>query len=252
MTKALAGKHALIVGASDGIGKACALTLAANGADVFISSRRKAQSESVVNEIISAGGKARYYQADVTSSQQIQQLVEHVVAQTGGLDIAVNNAGIEGTPFTNTVDYEENVFDAVIDTNLKGVWRCMKYQIPHIRSGGVIINMSSIAGIKANEMMGCAYTASKHAVIGMTKTAAREFAHAGIRVNAICPGVIETDIANRSFLSDENTKRKVLKMHPIGRFGTTQEVADAVLWMASDQSSFMTGHALVLDGGASC
>jgi NAD(P)-dependent dehydrogenase (short-subunit alcohol dehydrogenase family) len=118
--------------------------------------------------------------------------------------------------------------------------------------GGVIINMSSIAGLGANEMMGSAYTASKHGIIGMTKTAAREYAAVGIRINAICPGVIDTDIAERSFMSDERIARKVLKMHPLGRLGRVEEVADAVAWMASGQSSFMTGHALILDGGASC
>ena len=144
------------------------------------------------------------------------------------------------------------MFDAVIDTNLKGVWRCMKYELPDMAEAGVIINMSSIAGLGANEMMGSAYTASKHGIIGMTKTAAREYAAVGIRINAICPGVIDTDIAERSFMSDERIARKVLKMHPLGRLGRVEEVADAVAWMASGQSSFMTGHALILDGGASC
>jgi NAD(P)-dependent dehydrogenase (short-subunit alcohol dehydrogenase family) len=128
----------------------------------------------------------------------------------------------------------------------------MKFQIPVLSEGGVIVNMASIAGFRANEMMGCAYTASKHAIIGMTKTAAREYAAKDIRVNALCPGVIETDIAQRSLLHDETVKRRVLKMHPIGRLGTVAEVADAALWLASDQSSFMTGHALVLDGGVTC
>ena len=128
----------------------------------------------------------------------------------------------------------------------------MKYELPDMAEAGVIINMSSIAGLGANEMMGSAYTASKHGIIGMTKTAAREYAAVGIRINAICPGVIDTDIAERSVMSDERIARKVLKMHPLGRLGRVEEVADAVAWMASGQSSFMTGHALILDGGASC
>ena len=249
MSASLEGKHALVVGASSGIGKAIALRLAGEGAKIVVAARRREQGESVVADIQSAGGKAVYLSADVTSSTSIATLIEKAVAMFGPLEIAVNNAGIEGSTFVATADYDEDTFDAVIDTNLKGVWRCMKYQIPALSAGGVIVNMASIAGLGANEMMGCAYTASKHAIIGMTKTAAREYAAQGIRFNALCPGVIETEIAARSLLHDETLKRRVLKMHPIGRLGTVEEVADAVVWMVSDQSSFMTGHALVLDGG---
>ena len=252
MAADLQGKHALVVGASSGIGSAIALQLAHSGASVVVAARRKEEAEAVVAEICASGGLACYLPVDVGNTAAVQSLIEAAVAAYGPLHIAVNNAGIEGTPFVPTADYDETVFDAVIDTNLKGVWRCMKYEIPQMVEGGVIINMSSIAGLGANEMMGCAYTASKHAIIGMTKTAAREYADKGIRVNAICPGVITTDIAKRSFLQDKSVARKVLKMHPLGRFGTAQEVADAVLWLGSDQSAFMTGHALVLDGGASC
>jgi NAD(P)-dependent dehydrogenase (short-subunit alcohol dehydrogenase family) len=252
MAADLQGKHALVVGASSGIGRAIALQLAHSGASVVVAARRKEEAEAVVAEICASGGSACYLPVDVGNTAAVQSLIEGAVAAYGPLHIAVNNAGIEGTPFVPTADYDETVFDAVIDTNLKGVWRCMKYEIPQMAEGGVIINMSSIAGLGANEMMGCAYTASKHAIIGMTKTAAREYAGKSIRVNAICPGVITTDIAKRSFLQDESVARKVLKMHPLGRFGTAQEVADAVLWLGSDQSAFMTGHALVLDGGASC
>jgi NAD(P)-dependent dehydrogenase (short-subunit alcohol dehydrogenase family) len=245
----LQGKHALVVGASSGIGKAIALALAGAGARVVVAARRAELGRALVAEITDAGGKALFLSADVTSTADVEGLVRRAVASFGPLDIVVNNAGMEGTTFVPTADYDEDVFDAVIETNLKGVWRCMKYQIPQMNEGGVIINMASIAGLGANEMMGCAYTASKHAIIGMTKTAAREYAARGIRINAICPGVIDTDIARRSLMSDEKLARKVLKMHPIGRFGTVDEVANAALWMASDQSTFMTGHALVLDGG---
>lgn len=252
MTDLLQGKHTLVVGASSGIGRAIALRLAEAGASVTVAARREQEAQSVVGEIEQAGGNATFCAADVTSTVSIKHLVAAAVERFGPIHAAVNNAGIEGTPFVATADYEESVFDAVIDTNLKGVWRCMKYEIPHMASNSAIINMSSIAGLGANEMMGCAYTASKHAIIGMTKTAAREYASQGIRFNAICPGVINTDIAQRSFMKDERVARKVLKMHPLGRLGTLEEVADAALWLASGQSSFMTGHALVLDGGASC
>lgn len=252
MAGSLHDKHALVVGASSGIGRAIALRLAAEGARVVVAARREKEAAQVVAEIIDVGGIACFLAVDVGHSETVKSLLETAVAVYGQLHIAVNNAGIEGTPFVRTADYEEGIFDAVIDTNLKGVWRCMKYEIPRMVEGGAIINMSSIAGLGANEMMGCAYTASKHAIIGMTKTAAREYAASGIRVNAICPGVIATNIAQRSFLHDEKVARRVLKMHPVGRLGTPEEVADAVVWMACDASSFMTGHALVLDGGASC
>ena len=247
----LQGKHALVVGASSGIGTAIAKRLATEGATVVIAARRVAQTEAVCADIVRAGGRAIFEQVDVTDTDSVQALVRAAVARHGPLDIAVNNAGIEGTPFVPTADYDEAVFDAVIDTNLKGVWRCMKYEIPDMAEGGAIINMSSIAGLGANEMMGCAYTASKHAINGMTKTAAREYAGRGIRINAICPGVIDTDIARRSFMQDPQLARKVLKMHPLGRLGTADEVADTALFLASAQSAFMTGHTLVLDGGVS-
>jgi NAD(P)-dependent dehydrogenase (short-subunit alcohol dehydrogenase family) len=252
MSGLLQEQHALVVGASSGIGRAIALRLAEEGARVVVAARRGKEAGAVVAAIIENGGTACFQAVDVGSTDAVETLIEAAVAQYGPLDVAVNNAGIEGTPFVATADYDEDVFDAVIDTNLKGVWRCMKYEIPHMAEGGAIINMSSIAGLGANEMMGCAYTASKHAIIGMTRTAAREYAGRGIRINAICPGVIATDIAERSFLRDEQVARKVLKMHPLGRLGTPGEVADAVLWMACGQSAFMTGHALILDGGASC
>lgn len=250
MAGLLEGKTALVVGASSGIGAAIARRFGAEGARVAVAARREKEAGEVVSDIIAGGGTASFHRVDVGNAGAVMALLDDVASRCGDLHVAVNNAGIEGTPFVPTADYDEAVFDAVIDTNLKGVWRCMKYEIPRMAEDGVIINMSSIAGLGANEMMGCAYTASKHGIIGLTKTAAREYAAQGIRINAICPGVITTDIAQRSFMQDDRIARRVLKMHPIGRLGSPGEVADAALWMASDQSSFMTGHALVLDGGA--
>lgn len=249
MSGSLAGRHALVVGASSGIGRAIAQRLAAEGACVSVAARRAALGAEVVEAINKAGGEAHFYEADVRATASVRALVDAAVARSGALHIAVNNAGVEGTPFTPTADYDETVFADVIDTNLNGVWRCMKYEIPAMTQGGSIINMSSIAGLGANEMMGCAYTASKHAINGMTKTAAREYAPQGLRINAICPGVIDTDIARRSFMQDEKLARRVLKMHPLGRLGTVEEVADTALFLAGDASAFMTGHMLVLDGG---
>ncbi len=245
----LSGRIALVVGASSGIGKAIAIKLASHGAKVVVASRRQAEGEKVIAEITALGGEAVFIAADVTSTDSIKNLLAQTASVYGGLDIAVNNAGIEGSTFVPTADYDEETFEAVISTNVTGVWRCMKYQIPQLKDHGVIINMSSIAGLRGNEMMGSAYAASKHAIIGLTKTAAREYAAQGIRINAVCPGVIKTEIAERSLLHDEKLKRRVEKLHPIGRLGTVDEVAESVLWLASDQSSFMTGHAMVLDGG---
>lgn len=243
------GQHALVVGASSGIGAAVALGLAAEGARVTLAARREAQGEKLVGEITAAGGEATFLAVDVNDTQQVASLVERAVANYGELHTCVNNAGIEGSCFVPTADYEETVFDQVIATNLKGTWLCMKYQLPAMADNGTIINVSSVAGLGANEMMGCAYTASKHGIIGLTRTAAREYAGRGIRINAVCPGVIETEIADRSLLRDEKMRSRITRMHPLGRLGTPEEVADAVLWMASERSSFMTGHALVLDGG---
>lgn len=252
MESLLAGKRALVVGGSSGIGRCIAQALAGAGAEVVVAARREAQCAEVVAAILASGGVARALVVDVTDTASVEHLLHAALPADTQLDIAVNNAGIEGTPMVPTADYDEAVFDRVIETNVKGVWRCMKSEIPHMGEGGVIVNMSSIAGLRANEFMGCAYAASKHAVVGMTKTAAREYAGLGIRINAICPGVITTAMAQRSFLDDPDLTRKVARMHPLGRLGTPEEVADAVLWMVSERASFMTGHALVLDGGVSC
>jgi NAD(P)-dependent dehydrogenase (short-subunit alcohol dehydrogenase family) len=169
----------------------------------------------------------------------------------GGLDYAFNNAGIEGTPLVSTTNYDEGTWDQVIDINLKGVWLCMKYEIlPMLKRGrGAIVNMSSVAGLRGGRAMGVAYFASKHGVIGLTKTSALEFALQGIRINAVCPAWIETAMANRVFFYDEVIGKQAPETLPIGRIGKPEEVAAAVLWLCSDAASFVTGHALPIDGG---
>ena len=176
-------------------------------------------------------------------------MVRKTVEKFGRLDVAFNNAGIEGAWVPIAEQLEED-FDRVIDINVKGVWLCLKYQIQQMLkqgTGGAIVNMSSVAGLMGSAGA-AAYVASKHAVIGLTKTAALENALKGIRVNAVCPAVIETPMADRIF-GAPTVNKAVLALHPIGRFGTSLEVAEAVLWMCSSKSSFMTGHYLVLDGG---
>jgi NAD(P)-dependent dehydrogenase (short-subunit alcohol dehydrogenase family) len=162
----------------------------------------------------------------------------------------VNNAGIEGTPFTPAAEYEEEIWDKVIDINLKSVWLCMKYEIPEMlkRGKGAIVNISSVAGLKGGRM-GVAYHASKHGVIGLTKTAALEYAAQGVRINAVCPAVVETAMADRTFFYDKDITERTLAMHPMGRFGRPEEVASTVLWLCSESASFVTGHTHAVDGG---
>jgi NAD(P)-dependent dehydrogenase (short-subunit alcohol dehydrogenase family) len=168
----------------------------------------------------------------------------------GGIDIAVNNAGIEGTPDVKTADYEENVWDDVIAINLKGVWLSMKFQLPEMqkRGKGAIVNVASLAGLQGGGA-GIGYHAAKFGVVGMTKATALEYAKDNIRVNAVCPAVIETPMADRAFDTTEK-RNKAIAMHPVGRLGTTKEVVDTICWLASDEASFVTGTALAVDGGA--
>ena len=177
-------------------------------------------------------------------------MIKEGVKHFGSLDIAVNNAGIEGTPGVKTADYDESVWDDVIAINLKGVWISMKYQIPEMqkRGKGVIINVSSLAGLQAGGA-GIGYHASKFGVVGMTKATALEYAEENIRVNAVCPAVIETPMADRAFDTEKKLKNAIA-MHPLGRLGTAKEVANAICWLASDEASFVTGTALAIDGGA--
>jgi len=175
--------------------------------------------------------------------------VEKTVEKFGRLDVAFNNAGIEGK-WTPIVELPEEIFDQVTAINVKGVWLCLKYEMQQMLKqggGGAIVNMSSVAGLMGNAGSS-AYVASKHAVIGLSRTAALEVAAHGIRVNTICPAVIVTAMAERAF-GDLEANKRLLAMHPIGRFGQPMDIAEAVLWMCSDKSSFMTGHEVVLDGG---
>jgi NAD(P)-dependent dehydrogenase (short-subunit alcohol dehydrogenase family) len=251
MSKCLEGKVAIITGGNSGIGKAAALLFAAEGAKTVVTARRVEEGEQVVKEIVEAGGEAVFIATDVSKSGEVKALVEAVVSLYGKIDCLFNNAGISGTPGTPVVDLDEEEWDQVIDINLKGVWLGMKYVIPVMISngGGAIVNMSSIYGLISSHIQMPAYTASKHGVIGLSKSAARDYATDNIRVNTICPAYIHTPMVDLAVEENPALGDQVLSLHPIGRLGTVEEIAEAVLWLSCDKSSFVTGHSLAADGG---
>jgi len=246
----MSSKVVLVTGGNAGIGRAASLAFGAAGARVVVAARREAEGTATVNAIRASGGEATFVPADVSVRADVDAMMQAAVAAYGGLDCAFNNAGILGSSWIKTVDIEEDVWDRVMAVNLKGVWLSMKAEIPEIlkRGGGAIVNMSSVAGLMGGTLS-AAYTASKHGVIGMTKVAASEYSGEGVRVNAVCPAVIRTDMANDAFLDDPEMAAQVTAMHPIGRLGTPEEVAAAVVWLCSDEASFVTGSALPIDGG---
>ena len=250
MSKMFDGEVALITGGSSGIGRATALAFAAEGAKVVVASRRSDESLETVRLVTDAGGEAFFVQADVSVSADVQRMVAQTVERFGKLNYAFNNAGIGGRP-APTADYSEEVFDQVIAVNLKGVFLCMKYELPHIvATKGAIVNMSSVAGLVGGRI-GTAYYASKHAVVGMTKAAALEYADKGVRINAVAPAVIRTPMKEGAGFLDPGTPTgaMMLARHPLGRFGEPEEVAQAVVWLCSKRASFTTGHTLPIDGG---
>lgn len=247
--KEFEGKAALVTGGGSGIGRATALAFAREGAQVVIGNRNVQRGEETVAMIRKAGGTASFKRTDVLVAAEIESLVDHAVKTYGGLDLAFNNAGIEGT-VAPIVQQTEADYDAVMDVNVKGVWLSMKYEIPRMleRGGGAIVNCSSVAGLIGFPNM-APYFASKHAVIGLTKVAALEYSAQGIRINAVNPAVIETEMVDRIAEGFSMKKDELIPMHPIGRLGRSEEIAEAVLWLCSPKSSFVTGHSLVVDGG---
>jgi NAD(P)-dependent dehydrogenase (short-subunit alcohol dehydrogenase family) len=249
MIAELEGKVGLVTGGTSGIGREAAVLFAKAGAKVVVAGRREVEGKETIELIRAAGGDGLFVKADVSKASEVEALIQKTVEKFGRLDVACNNAGIEGMWVPITEQSEED-WDRTIDINLKGVWLCLKYEIRQMhkqRGGGAIVNMASVAGLMG--LAGAAtYSASKHGVIGLTKSAALENARSGIRVNVVCPAVIETPMAERAY-SQPEVNKFVLGLHPIGRFGRPEEIAEAVVWMCSDRASFMTGQSLILDGG---
>jgi NAD(P)-dependent dehydrogenase (short-subunit alcohol dehydrogenase family) len=243
------GKVALVTGGGSGIGRATALAFARHGAQVVIGDRDVQRGEETVSMIRDAGGTATFQQTDVLVAAEVEALVDHAIETYRRVDVAFNNAGIEGDVRPLAEQTEAN-YDAVMDINVKGVWLSMKYEIPRMleQGGGAIVNCSSVAGVIGFPGIGI-YVASKHAVIGLTKTAALEYSAKGIRINAVNPGLIDTAMADRLAAGIGTSKKELAPLHAIGRIGRAEEVAEAVLWLCSDKASFITGHSLIVDGG---
>jgi NAD(P)-dependent dehydrogenase (short-subunit alcohol dehydrogenase family) len=252
MSKTFQDKVVLITGATTGIGRATAIAFAREGAKVIVSGRRKPEGKETVALIKKADSEGIFVQSDVSDEAQVKALVQTAIDRFGRLDIAFNNAGIEGIPGSITESTVEH-YNQIFDINVKGVFLAMKYEIPALlkSGGGSIVNTSSAFGTTAAPGAGL-YTATKHAVNGLTKVAALETAKQGIRVNSLSPAAVDTDMLNRYLgpPSEESERRKnMTSLHPVGRFGTPEEIATAVLYLSSPGAAFITGHDLLVDGG---
>ena len=251
MSGSLEGKTALVTGGGSGIGRAAALAYAKDGARVVVADVNVEGGEETVQLIKETGGEAILVHADVSKPEDTQAMVVQAVEIFGSLDCAFNNAGIGGGKERHlTADYLEDDWDRVMSINLKGVWLCMKAEIPQMmkQGKGAIVNTASIAGLVG--LSGTvAYVAAKHGVTGLTKAAAMEYAKSGIRVNAVCPGYIQTPLVQGIFDEIDGYRERVASRHPMDRLGEPKEIAQAVLWLSSDSASFVTGHNMAVDGG---
>jgi NAD(P)-dependent dehydrogenase (short-subunit alcohol dehydrogenase family) len=245
----LVGKVALVTGGASGIGRATALAFARESAKLIIADMNEDGGHQTVHMITEQGGEATFIRTDVSRAVEVQALISQAVATYGRLDCAHNNAGISGGGHALTAEYAEDTWHQVIAINLTGVWLCMKYEIPQMlqQGSGAIVNTASVAGLIGGRGL-AAYVASKHGVVGLTKTAALEYAQQGIRVNCVCPGVIQTPMTERG-LSDPARRARIIASEPVGRVGTPEEIAEAVIWLCSDAASFVTGHTMTVDGG---
>ena len=250
MSNQFTRKTAFVTGGGSGIGRAVALALAAEGCTVTVAGRTAHTLEQTVREIKEAGGNARYAICDVADEDAIANAVKALVTESGRLDFAVNSAGIDGEGPETTIDYPMDKFDRMMATNVRGVFLSMKHELSQMQAQGFgsIVNISSGAGLIGVPGY-AAYSASKWAEIGMTKSAAIEYAKHGIRINAICPGLVETPLWEQSAAADSENADRLINAHPIGRIARASEIADAIVWLCSDKSSYVIGAALPLDGG---
>lgn len=245
----MSGKVALVTGAATGIGRATAIEFAKNGATVVLSDVNTLEGSETAKLISGESGNASFVECDVSKYSDVEALMNQILRTHGRLDAAHNNAAVEGARVP-LIDLTEDQWDQVMAVNLKGVWMCMKQEIPQMleQGGGAIVNTSSVAGLMG--MKGStAYGTAKHGVIGMTKTAALEYADRGVRINAICPGAVRTPMTERLMGSDAEREAMYMSIQPIGRFGTTEEIANLVVWLCSDAASLITGTAIPVDGG---
>ena len=245
----LSGKVTLVTGGGSGIGKATSLAFAREEAKVVVADLNVSGGEETVRLIQDTGGEATFVQADVAQAGPVEAMVQEAVRAYGRLDCAFNNAGVSGGRGL-IHEYSEDDWDRVTGINLKGVWLCMKYEIIQMlaQGGGAIVNTASVMGLVGGSRSP-AYGASKHGVVGLTRTAAVGYAQSGIRVNAVCPGYIRTPLIEQGALTDPGGEERIIARHPVGRLGTPEEVAESVVWLCSDAASFVTGHAMAVDGG---
>ncbi len=250
MPGTLEDKVALVTGGASGIGRATALTFAREGAKLIVADMNEDGGQQTVHMITENGGDATFVQVDVSNATEVEAMISKAVETYGRLDCAHNNAGISsGGQRAFTAEYPEDRWHQVIAINLTGVWLCMKYELQRMlqQGGGAIVNTASIAGL-VGLPYASAYVASKHGVVGLTKTAALEYAKSGIRVNCVCPGYIETPMTAPS-MQDPERMALMIASEPVGRMGNPEEVAEAVVWLCSDVASFVTGHSMTVDGG---
>lgn len=245
----LEGKVAVVTGGGSGIGRSTAIAFAAEGTKVVVADIAVDGGEQTVQIIQNSGFESVFVKTDVTRAVEVENMVNKAVETYGRLDFAFNNAGVEGD-IASVTGYSEENWDQVINTNLKSVWLCMKYEIPQMRKqgGGSIVNMSSTAGL-TGVGPNPAYVGSKHGVIGLTKAAAINYAKSGIRINAVCPSAIHTPLVKHLIDAYPDMEKVVIGTNPMARLGTPDEVAQAVVWLCSDAASFINGHPLSIDGG---